>query len=78
MYIFRVIMAINLPKFASITQIFLKFYQFLVFSTIFFLCQMWLDWGVICFFKELKSGLESGLNRAKIDQKIGKNYICFQ
>ena len=33
MYIFRVIMAINLPKFALISQIFLKFYQFLVFST---------------------------------------------
>ena len=47
-------MAINLPKFASISQIFLKFYQFLVFSTFFF-CQMWVDSGMLYgFFKELK------------------------
>ena len=87
MYIFRVIRAINLSKFALISQIFLKFHQFLVFSS--FFCQMWLDWAVIFFFKELEPiatvsvkkvtlGWISGLNEAKIDQKIAKNYICFQ
>ena len=85
MYIFRVIRVINLPKFALISQIFRKFHQFLVFS--FFLPNVARLLSV--FFKELepveiisvkKVTLDwiSGLNGAKIDQKITKNYICFQ
>ena len=54
MYIFRLIMAINLPKFALISQIFLKFYHFLVFSTFFF-AKMWVDWDVIWFFQRIKT-----------------------
>ena len=55
MYIFRLTMEINLPKFAFlIPQIFLKFYQFLVFSTFFF-CQNVGRLGCYGFFKELNS-----------------------
>ena len=53
-YTFRVIMAIKLPKFASVSQIFKKFYQFLMFSSFFF-GQMWLDWAVIWFFQRAKT-----------------------
>ena len=47
-------MAINLPKFASISQIFLKFYQFLVFSTISFVPNVARLGCYMFFFKELK------------------------
>ena len=52
-YIFRVIMAINLPKFALRFQIFLKIYQFLMFST-FFLPNLAKLGSCMVFFKELK------------------------
>ena len=51
-YIFRV-MAINLPKFASRPQIFLKIYRFLMFST-FFLPNVAKLGSCMVFFKELK------------------------
>ena len=71
------------PKFS------LKFYQFLVFSTFFLPNVTRLGYMLYGFFKELKPiavisvtkvtfGSISGLNEAKIDQKIAENYICFQ
>ena len=87
MYIFIVVRATNLPKFASISQIFLKVHQILVFSS-FFLPKMARLSCYVVFFKELESiaiisvkvtlGWISGLNQTKTDQKIVKKYIYFQ
>ena len=54
MYIFIVVRATNLPKFASISQIFLKVHQILVFSS-FFLPKMARLSCYVVFFKELES-----------------------
>ena len=78
-YIFRVIRVINLSKFALISQIFLKFHQFLVFSSFFAKCGCYM-----VFFRELEPipiisvqrvtlGWISGLYGAKIDQKFAEN-----
>ena len=82
-------MAINLPKFALISQIFFKILSIFGVFNIFLPNVTRLGYMLYGFFKELKPiavisvtkvtfGSISGLNEAKIDQKIAENYICFQ
>ena len=51
-HIFKIFSPINLPKFASITQFFLKFGHFLQFSSFFSL--IWLHWALSWIFQRIR------------------------